>query len=48
METEFEFDLPKGYMDTNGELHKHGRMRLAPAGDEMKAQRDPRVLQNPA
>lgn len=48
METEFEFDLPKGYLDTSGELHKHGRMRLATAGDEMQAQRDPRVLQNPA
>ena len=48
METEFEFDLPKGYVDTNGEIHTHGRMRLATAGDEMQAQRDPRVLSNPA
>ena len=48
MQTEFEFDLPKGYVDTNGEIHTHGRMRLATAGDEMQAQRDPRVLSNPA
>ncbi len=48
METEFEFTLPKGYIDTNGEIHKYGKMRLATAGDEMKAQRDPRVLANPS
>ena len=40
METEFEFELPKGYLDNQGELHTHGYMRLATAGDEMKAQRD--------
>jgi hypothetical protein len=48
METVFEFDLPKGYVDKNGEIHTHGRMRLATAGDEMRAQRDPRVIQNPS
>ena len=41
METEFEFTLPKGYVDGNGEIHKNGKMRLATAGDEMRAQRDP-------
>ena len=48
METEFEFTLPKGYVDGNGEIHRNGRMRLATAGDEMRAQRDPRVLSNPS
>ena len=48
METLFEFDLPKGYVDSNGEIHRHGKMRLATAGDEMNAQRDPRVLSNPS
>lgn len=46
-QTEFEFDLPKGYLDANGELHKHGVMRLATAADEILPLRDPRVVQNP-
>lgn len=46
-QTEFEFDLPKGYLDANGELHKHGSMRLATAADEILPLRDPRVVQNP-
>ena len=29
--TEFEFDLPRGYVDESGEVHKHGTMRLATA-----------------
>lgn len=45
--TEFEFDLPKGYMDATGTLHKHGVMRLATAADEILPLRDPRVVQNP-
>ena len=48
METVFEFTLPKGYMDSNGELHRNGKMRLATAGDEISATRDPRVLSNPS
>ncbi|MEG1971559.1 MAG: phage tail assembly protein [Oscillospiraceae bacterium] len=45
--TEFEFDLPKGYVDNAGTLHKHGVMRLATAADEILPLRDPRVVQNP-
>ncbi len=45
--TEFEFDLPKGYIDKAGVLHKHGTMRLATAADEILPLRDPRVVQNP-
>ena len=35
MQTEFEFELPKGYVDQNGDLHKRGTMRLATAADEI-------------
>ncbi len=45
--TEYEFDLPKGYLDGSGTLHKHGVMRLATAADEIIPLRDPRVVQNP-
>lgn len=48
METVFEFTLPRGYMDSAGELHRKGKMRLATAGDEISATRDPRVLSNPS
>ncbi|MFQ9922276.1 MAG: phage tail assembly protein [Beduini sp.] len=46
--TQYEFDLPKGYVDQNGELHRHGIMRLATAKDELDAMRDPKVRLNPA
>ena len=46
METEFEFELPKGYVDKNGDDHKRGTMRLATAADEILPMRDPRVQQN--
>lgn len=47
-QTEIEFVLPKGFVDATGILHRHGRMRLATAADEILPQRDPRVQQNPA
>ena len=46
MQTEFEFELPKGYVDNNGEVHKRGVMRLATAADEILPLRDPKVQQN--
>ena len=46
-QTEFEFELPRGYVDQNGEVHKRGVMRLATAADEIMPLRDPRVKQNP-
>jgi len=46
METEFEFELPKGYVDQNGTVHKRGTMRLATAADEILPLRDQRVQQN--
>lgn len=48
MQTEFEFKLPKGYIDAQGTLHREGTMRLATALDEIMPLRDPRVKQNPA
>lgn len=47
-QTEFEFNLPKGYLDPNGNLHRTGVMRLAKAVDEIQPLRDPRVKSNPA
>jgi hypothetical protein len=46
--TEFEFALPKGYLDEDGTLHKTGIMRLSTAADEILPMKDPRVQQNPA
>jgi hypothetical protein len=46
-ETEFEFELPKGYIDEKGDLQRKGVMRLATAADEILPLRDPRVQQNP-
>lgn len=48
MQTEYEFMLPKGFLDENGILHRRGKMRLATAEDEIGATRDPRVISNPA
>ena len=47
-QTEIEFELPKGYVDDAGTLHRHGTMRLATAADEILPLRDPRVQQNEA
>ena len=43
LQTEFEFTLPKGYVDSGGTLHRVGTMRLATARDEIEPLRDPRV-----
>ena len=47
-QTEHEFTLPKGYVDSKGNLHSEGTMRLATAADEILPLKDPRVEQNPA
>jgi hypothetical protein len=47
-QTETEFELPKGYVDGDGVLHRHGMMRLATAADEILPMRDPRVQENEA
>ena len=46
-QTEYEFTLPKGFVDDEGNLHKKGTMRLATAADEILPLKDPRVQQNP-
>lgn len=45
--TEYDFELPRGYVDENGNLHRRGTMRLATAADEILPMRDQRVQQNP-
>ncbi len=47
-QTEYEFTLPTGYVDTEGNLHREGIMRLATAADEILPLKDPRVQNNPA
>lgn len=48
IQTEFEFTLPKGYLDDSGIVHRTGIMRLATAMDEIVPLKDPRVKSNPA
>lgn len=48
LQTEFDFLLPRGYVDRDGNLHKKGRMRLATAIDEIAPMRDARVRSNEA
>jgi len=47
-QTEFEFTLPKGFVDDEGNLHQKGFMRLATAADEILPLKDTRVERNPA
>lgn len=48
IQTEFKFELPIGYVDKEGTLHKHGTMRLATAMDEITPLDDMRVQANDA
>jgi hypothetical protein len=48
LRTEFAFELPRGYVDGSGTVHKHGVMRLATARDELLPLHDGRVRDNPA
>jgi len=48
LRTEFDFELPRGYLDSRGVLHKTGTMRLATARDELLPLHDDRVRENPA
>ena len=47
MQTEFPFTLPRGYLDSEGVVHREGLMRLATAFDEVGPLKDPRVQSNP-
>ncbi len=46
--TEFDFILPRGYVDDRGAVHRDGTMRLATARDELVPLMDARVRDNPA
>ena len=46
--TEYEFMLPRGYVDQEGNLCRNGVMKLATAIDEIEPMRDRRVQANPA
>ncbi|MCM2422385.1 MULTISPECIES: hypothetical protein [unclassified Streptomyces] len=48
LRTEFAFELPRGYVDDMGTVHREGVMRLATARDELIPLRDMRVQENPA
>jgi len=48
MQTEFEFTLPKGFLDSDRNIHRKGLMRLAIAMDEIVPLQDARVKSNPA
>lgn len=48
LQTEYEFQLPLGYADPEGNLHRDGVMRLATAADEILPLKDPRVQSNDA
>ena len=45
---EYEFELPRGYVDEQGVVHQKGKMRLAIALDEIEPLNDPRVQANEA
>ncbi|MGW3567081.1 hypothetical protein ACWDSL_24975 [Streptomyces sp. NPDC000941] len=48
LRTEFAFELPRGYVDESGTVHRSGVMRLATARDELIPLRDDRVRENSA
>jgi hypothetical protein len=48
MRTEFDFELPRGYVDGDGVVHRSGTMRLATARDELLPLYDERVQENAA
>ena len=47
-QVEFDFILPRGYKDSNGQMHREGKMRLAETIDEIQSIDDPRVQVNEA
>jgi hypothetical protein len=47
LRTEFDFVLPRGYIDADGVVHRQGTMRLATARDELLPLYDGRVKERP-
>jgi hypothetical protein len=48
LQTEYDFVLPRGYVDPQGQVHRLGRMRLATALDEIESLQDPHAQANEA
>ncbi len=48
VQTQFAFELPTGYLDSSGQIHRRGVMRLARTVDEIEPMADLRVQANPA
>ncbi|HEY8546919.1 MAG TPA: hypothetical protein VIL36_17785 [Acidimicrobiales bacterium] len=48
LRTEYDFVLPRGYVDGDGNVHRAGTMRLATARDELLPLYDGRVKERPA
>jgi hypothetical protein len=48
MQTEVTFTLPRGLVDSQGQVHREGTMRLATARDEIEPLRDAEVRTNQA
>ncbi|UNM13202.1 hypothetical protein J4032_18420 [Streptomyces formicae] len=48
LRTTFDFELPRGYVDGSGTVHRSGAMRLATGQDELSPLIDQRVRENPA
>ncbi len=48
LQTQFVFELPIGYLDNAGQLHRRGVMRLARTADEIEPMSDIRVQANVA
>jgi hypothetical protein len=46
LKTEYDFELPRGYVDASGNLHRNGVMRLATAIDEVEPLQDERARVN--
>ena len=48
MKSEYAFTLPRGLVDSEGNVHREGTMRLATARDEIEPLRSAEVRQNEA
>ncbi len=48
MQTSFDFVLPRGFVDSQGNVHREGSMRLATARDELMPLLDPKVREHEA
>lgn len=46
-QSEFPFELPQGFRDADGALHRSGVMRMSTAYDEIAPLKDARVQSNP-